>query len=146
MLIVDYETFVRMPAGTIFAPFTPCIFEDRFEIKVDPGYEYTDLFSGKKRWGFNGTMTLEPWLGEEFADQLPDGPVYGKYETELGFYDGSSADASEYKMFAVLEPHEVKRLMNALQWALDGCTGEFNEKTGELLRVIAVPKEEKTNG
>lgn len=144
MLIVDYETFIRMPAGTVFAPYTPCIFEERFEIKVDHGHEYIDPYSGKKKWGYNGTMPLEPWLGEEFIDQpagYPNTP--GKYETELAIYDGSSADASEYKMFAVLEPHEVKRLMNALQWALDGCVGEFNEQNGELLRVVAIEKEKE---
>lgn len=113
MIIVDYDTFIRMPAGTIFAPYTPCVFEDRFEIKVDHGCEY----NGK--WCFNGTMPLEPWLGDI-------GPFdFGQWDTTLETYDGDSNDASDYKMFAVLEKHEVERLIDALHWAMDGCPCEF---------------------
>ena len=113
MLIVDYDTFIRMPAGTIFAPYTPCVFEERLEIKVDHGCEY----NGK--WGFNGTMPLEPWLGDI-------GPFdFGQWDTTLETYDGDSNDASDYKMFAVLEKHEVERLIDALHWAMDGCPCEF---------------------
>lgn len=116
MKIVNYDEFVRMPAGTVFAPYTPCVFEGNFEIKVDEGRQWGD------KWTFNGTMCLEPWLGDYF--QAFD---YGTYETELATYDGDSNDASEHKMFAVLEEHEVKRLINALHWALDGCSGDFDE-------------------
>ena len=42
MRIVDYETFIRMPSGTIFAPWTPCTTLEEPEIKVDHGWEYTD--------------------------------------------------------------------------------------------------------
>lgn len=68
-------------------------------------------------------MPLEPWF--ENDDELAFD--YGTYETEMCVYDGDSVDASYYKMFAVLEPHEVKRLINALHWALNGCTGEFDK-------------------
>lgn len=40
MRIVDYETFIRMPSGTIFAPWTPCTTLEEPEIKVDHGWEY----------------------------------------------------------------------------------------------------------
>lgn len=39
MRIVDYETFIRMPSGTIFAPWTPCTTLEEPEIKVDHGWE-----------------------------------------------------------------------------------------------------------
>ena len=39
MKLVDFKTFNRMPAGTIFAPYTPCVLEDRLAIKTDHGRE-----------------------------------------------------------------------------------------------------------
>ena len=122
MKIVDYETFIRMPSGTIFAPYEPCIFKDRFQIKVDEGCEYTSRFDGKTKYIFNGTMPLEPW----FIDCDCCGAFdCGTYETEMYTYDGDSNDAAEHKMFAVLEPHEVRRLIHALKWALNGCPANW---------------------
>lgn len=40
MKIVDYETFVRMPKGTIFAAWTPHVMLSDPEIKIDPGREW----------------------------------------------------------------------------------------------------------
>lgn len=37
MKLVNFETFNRMPTGTIFAPYNPCVMEDRMSIKVDEG-------------------------------------------------------------------------------------------------------------
>ena len=121
MKIVDYETFIRMPAGTIFAPFTPCVFQNRFEIKVDGGWEDYHPITGKKRWYFNGTMPLEPWNANELFE--------GCDETEASFevYDGDSTDASSYKLFCVLQPNDVEKLISALYWALDGCPCELEE-------------------
>ena len=33
MKIVDFETFNKMPAGTVFAPFEPCVTKEDFQIK-----------------------------------------------------------------------------------------------------------------
>lgn len=125
MKIVDYETFIRMPAGTIFAPYTPCVYEERFEIKVDGGEEFR-YGPGFKKWIFNGTMPLEPWLG----DALPS--TLGQYDVDFEIYDGDNVDASRYDMFAVLEPHDVKRLIQCLQWALAGCPGDSHDYTEEV--------------
>ena len=124
MLIVDYDTFVRMPAGTIFAPYEPCVFKERLEIKVEHGYEW----NGK--WGYCGTMSLEP----DVCYCSYDAFNYGKCETNMSIYDGSSTDMTEYKMFAVLEKHEIERMINALKWAMDGCPGNlegYKEKENE---------------
>lgn len=110
MQIVDYETFIRMPAGTIFAPYKPCVFKSPFEIKTDSGWEYDN------KWFFNGTMPLEPYF---------DGDCYpfecGEYDTSFDIYDGDSTDAKAHKMFAILEPHEIFNLINILYWALGKC-------------------------
>lgn len=125
MKIVTYDEFVRMPAGTIFAPYKPCVFEDRMEIKVDGGGEYID-WQGKKKWGFIGTMPLEPWLG----DMAP--MDYGEYEAKWEIYDGDQNDASFYSMFAVLEPQDVDKLISILRWAQGGCKGEVPEGGGKI--------------
>lgn len=123
MKIIDYETFIRMPAGTIFAEFEPYVFSE-WEIKVDHGHEYIDSWAKVKQWGYNGTMQIIPW----FKDELPpDDHIYGTYETEMFEYDGSSADAYGTKYFAVLEPHEVKMMIRALEWALDRCKEEWED-------------------
>ena len=115
MKIVTYEEFVRMPAGTIFAPFKPNVFEDEFKIKVDGGKEMSlPLAPNTKVWVYNGTMPLRPWLGDDFF-------TYGENDVELEIYDGDQNDVRDYDMIAVLEPHDVKELINALYWALDGC-------------------------
>jgi hypothetical protein len=118
MRIVDYETFIRMPAGTIFAPYTPCVTEDRLEIKVDGGEAYTN-YKGESVWSFNGTMPLEPSYEHVYG--------YGQFNFELYTYDGSSVDYLDYRMFLVLEPDDVKQLIKALYWALDGCPGELDD-------------------
>lgn len=127
MKIVDYETFIRMPAGTIFAPYTPCVYEERFEIKVDGGWGFVDG-NGVKTWMFNGTMPLEPWFDTE--DDLAH--TLGQYDVDFEIYDGDSTDASSYDMFAVLEPNDVKRLIQCLKWALAGCPGDSHDYTEEV--------------
>lgn len=121
MKIVDYETFIRMPAGTIFAEYTPCAWKSEWEIKVDHGYEYTNPWNGEKSWGYNGTTPIIPWFKEEEAT------TYGTFETEMFLYDGSSADVQGTEYFAVLEPHEIKMMIRAFEWALDGCKTEWED-------------------
>lgn len=116
MKIVDRETFIRMPAGTIYAPYKPCIFDRGFYIKTDTGWEYFNQWTNKKGWMFNGAMPLNP----QFLDQVfPDSPC--TYETEMLIYDEDANDTSNIALFAVLEPHEAQRLICALQWAMGGC-------------------------
>ena len=122
MKIVDYDTFIRMPAGTIFAPYKPCMFVDRFQIKVDGGWADTN-YKGEPCWFFNGTMPLEPYFID--ADHYSFGT--GTFETEMSVYDGDSTDAKEYELFAVMERHEVIRLILALRWALNGCALDFED-------------------
>ena len=126
MKVVDYETFIRMPAGTVFAPVKDGNFDDEFEIKVDGGEEYE--YKGKKKYVYCGTMPLSPWL---MGYNLPL-ECYKDYEVEMEIYDGDSNDASEYSCFAVLEPHEVKSIINALYWALDGCPGALPDNYKEV--------------
>ena len=118
MKIVDFETFVRMPAGTIFAPYKPCVLEEGLAIKVDEGsgvklswYQYSH--------SFNGVMSLEPWLGDsclfEPGDQEP---------ATFEIHDGDNNDYRYYKMFLIFEEEDVDRLIRVLEWAKGGCVGD----------------------
>lgn len=132
MRVVDYETFIRMPAGTIFAPFTPAVFEDRFMIKTDGGQEWTNPIYGGTSWIFNGTMPLEPWNTEDLFEGC-------QVDAEFEIYDGDQNDAKSYKLFCVPEPNDVKKLIGALYWALAGCPDELEKylQINELLWPIS---------
>lgn len=120
MKIVDFETFVRMPAGTIFAPYKPCFLEDRLAIKVDEGkdsVEPVDLIYGS-HW-FNGVMSLEPWMGDsclfEPGDQEP---------ASFEIWDGDNNDYRDYDMFLIFEEADTDKLIRVLEWAKSGCVGD----------------------
>jgi hypothetical protein len=114
MKIVTYDEFIRLPSGSVFCPYTPCYFHSPFQIKVDKGKEY------QYGYIFNGTMPLEPWFSVE--DEFPD--CVGNYETEMVVTDNSSVDFYTDCLFAVLEKHEVERIIDALKWAIGGCKQE----------------------
>ena len=119
MRLVDFEEFCRMPAGTIFAPYQPCVLEEELAIKVDEGYD-TSLDNPYYRHIFNGVMQLSPWLGEDcMLFNVGD-----REEASFEIYDGDNNDYRDYKMFLVFEEADIDRLINALVWAKNGCRGD----------------------
>lgn len=119
MKVVDFETFVRMPAGTIFAPYTPCVLEDRLAIKVDEGRDIDPVLY-RDSHSFNGVMSLEPLLSDysclfEPGDQEP---------ASFEIYDGDNNDYRDYDMFLIFEEEDVDRLIRVLEWAKGGCVGD----------------------
>lgn len=111
MKIIKYDEFIRMPKGTVFCEYEPCVFHYPFHIKTDEGEERNGVYM------FNGTMPLEPWFLSEEEYPL-DVCVC---ETEMAIWDNSSVDFDQNKFFAILEKEEIERLINALKWALTGC-------------------------
>lgn len=114
MKLVDYETFIRLPSGTIFAPYTPCVLEEGLAIKVDAGREI-----GDENW-FNGVMHLSPWID----DYTGLWEVGDEEEAEFGVYDGDNNDYRDYKMFLIFDEKDVDKLIEVLQWAKNGCKEE----------------------
>lgn len=108
MKIVDYNEFIRLPAGTVFCPYEPCFFHSPLQIKTDTGWQ-----SGTK-YLFNGTISLEP----SFSDQENLAFCVGKYEAHFPVSDTSSVDFDENGLFAILEKSEIEELINILQSAL----------------------------
>ena len=120
MKLVNFEEFCKMPAGTIFAPYTPCVLEEELAIKVDEGEDMPESYP-YCRHTFNGVMPLQPWMGDahdnlwNIGDQAP---------ASFEVYDGDNNDYMDYKMFLVFEELDIDRMINALIWAKNGCVGE----------------------
>ena len=113
MHLVDFETFNRLPAGTIFAPYNPCCLEEDLAIKVDHGQEFKDC-----DWLFNGVMSLEPW---NLAAVLDGQPIKATFE----IYDGATVDYMDYEQFLIFDECDIDRLIKVLQWAKHGCPNEL---------------------
>ena len=113
MHLVDFETFNKLPAGTIFAPYTPCALEERLAIKTDTGEEYKNY-----GWLFNGVMPLEPWNLDSFYG---DETIRATFE----IYDGDTNDYRDYKQFLIFDECDIDRLIKVLQWAKAGCPDEL---------------------
>lgn len=125
MKIVDFGTFVRLPAGTVFAPYKPFVLEEPLAIKVD---KECDLYTptGEDMHVFNGVMSLEPWIDGMCCSLFEPGD---HESASFEIYDGDNNDYREYTMFLILEKEDVKRLIKVLQWANRGCVGN---NPGEL--------------
>lgn len=120
MKIVDFENFVRLPAGTIFAPYTPCVLEDRLAIKVDEGRDWDESEGYFDSHSFNGVMSLEPWLGDYSCLFRPGDQEPASFEN----YDGDNNDYRDYELFLIFEEEDVDRLIRVLEWAKGGCVGD----------------------
>lgn len=119
MKLISYKDFCKMPAGTVFAPYTPCILEERLAIKVDAGKVNNALNEHR----FNGVMPLEPWLGDDcllwnIGDQD---------EASFEVYDGDNNSYYEYEMFLVFEETDIDKMINVLKWAKNGCVGDLDD-------------------
>ena len=117
MRLVGYDEFCRMPSGTVFAPYEPCVLKETLAIKVDAGWE--DLNYTYGTWAFNGVMSLEPWI--DGSEGLWD--VGDRCEASFETYDGDSNDYADFKLFLVFEEADIDRMINALVWAKNGCVG-----------------------
>lgn len=113
MHLVDFETFNRLPAGTIFAPYTPSALKEGLAIKVDHGQEFKDC-----GWSFNGVMPLEPWNLDCVFDEEP---IKATFE----IYDGCTNDYYGHKQFLIFDEYDIDRLIQVLQWANHGCPDEL---------------------
>lgn len=116
MKLVSFDDFCKMPAGTIFAPYEPCVLEEELSIKVDPGTEMPKDYP-YYRHGFNGVMPLRPWLG----DSCTLFSIGDREDASFEIYDGCNADYMDYKMFLIFEETDVERFIDAIVWAKNGC-------------------------
>lgn len=113
MNLVDFETFNRLPAGTIFAPYIQSVLKEGLAIKVDHGQEFKDC-----GWSFNEVMPLEPWNLDCVFDEEP---IKATFE----IYDGCTNDYYCYKQFLTFDEYDIDRLIQVLQWAKYDCPDEL---------------------
>ena len=118
MRLVDFEEFCRLPAGTIFAPYEPCVLREELAIKVDAGHDMPPDYKWM-RHQFNGVMPLQPWFGPEFDLWKVGDTRPASFEV----YDGAACDYMDYKLFLIFDTSDIDRMINALVWAKNGCEG-----------------------
>lgn len=110
MKIVNRETFLAMPPGTVFAKYEPCCFE-ALEIKAQTlasnDYCYQDIVSA-----------LDAGDSGEWGDLLEDSRETGS--SIVMDFDCLSRDGcfDDNQLFAVFEPADVAQLIDRLQQAL----------------------------
>jgi hypothetical protein len=113
MKIVDRQTFLAMPAGTVFAKYRPCIFEHP-QIKGDTllpnDFLYYELFDG---W-FANNSTTDDYVATLDAIQLgQDSPPMNIDSVER---DGLHDDD---QLFAIYEAEDVAEIIKRLQAAIE---------------------------
>lgn len=119
MKLVNYDDFCRMPAGTIFAPYTPCSLKEDLAIKTDGGYPMPEDYPYHKH-SFIGVIPLTLRFGNEC--ELFN--IGDQQDAWFEIYDVDSNDYRDYKMFLVFEEADIDRMINVLLWAKNGCKGE----------------------
>lgn len=113
MHLVDFKTFNRLPAGTIFDPYTPSVLKEELAIKVDHGREFKEY-----GWIFNGVMPLEPWNLDSVFDEE-------SIKATFEIYDGCTNYYRNYEQFLIFDECDIDRLIQVLQWAKAGCPDEL---------------------
>lgn len=132
MKIITLETLKTMPNGTVFSEI------DKWG-NLENGIR---ILTGRfeNRAGFNGEMTLYPWLasnenGEhDIFEMFENGELIKDRDffTEWITSDTSPVDYEESQLFAVFSKAEVGKMIKVLQWALSDLEDDFD--MDEVLR------------
>lgn len=110
MRLYTRKEFLALPAGIVFAKYEPCYF-DQWQIKGDtmPPNDYQDQEFV--------TINTDLYNGEHYQACLD---FEEKKTANVDFYDWCRDGLFEDKqLFAVLEAHEVRGLIQRLQETLD---------------------------
>jgi len=108
MKIVDYDTFIKMPAGTLYAEYTPCVFGDT-RIKHD-------ILNGGKDWFYSDLTTNPEYNGnwEDVCESMEKGEDVPR-ETDCCQRDGMF----DYdRKFLVYSGHDVETMIETLKETL----------------------------
>lgn len=114
MRIVDLQTFLAMPAGTVFAKYRPCVFGD-LHIKGDTLASGTDFFYQQI------VDALDVNDSGEFADELRRATRDGATGPEIAMdfnCEGRDALFDADQLFAVWSRDDVAALIERLTVAL----------------------------
>lgn len=125
MKIITLETLKTMPNGTVFSEI------DKWGNPENGIRILTGRF--KNRVGFNGEMTLYPWIEgdngsgiwnmfDENNELIKDKDI----PTEWPTTDTADHDYEKNQLFAVFSKAEFAKMIKALQWALSDLEDDFD--------------------
>lgn len=110
MRIVDAETFLKLPSGTVYALYKPYCFDEQLRIKAQtwhPDFVYTTLIGAIESEG--GGDCLRQFERAECGESIPmDFDGYGR--------DGSMDMTRKY---AIYEKEDIENLIDRLQQTLE---------------------------
>lgn len=107
MRIVDRKTFLSLPPGTIFAKYTPCMFED-WRVKDDTSGNDFYCRELVPTWTVAATDTSLYFDELRRAASEEVGPLDFETISRDGCFDDD-------QMFAVLSPEDVKALAASIR-------------------------------
>lgn len=128
MRLVGFDEFCRMPAGTVFALYEPCILPEGLSIKTDTGKDMPEDYKWC-RHTFLGVMSLTPEITPK--NEIAFSKIGDTLPASFEIYDGSNADYMDDDLFIVFDDSDIDRMINALTWAKNGCEGPANCWVGE---------------
>lgn len=109
MKIVDRKAFLTLPAGTVFAKYEPCCFENLLikEKSLENDFFYTEIVDAID---CNGS--------DEFSRLLEEAESKGANLTMDFDNQGRDGCYDEKQLFAVFEKEDVEKLIKRLQETL----------------------------
>lgn len=111
MKIVDRQTFLALPANTLYSKYEPCIFSD-IQIKGNT------CTSGNDFYYQDIASAIENESSEDFWDTLKLA-LENKVSLTMDFeYEGRDCLYDAKQLFAVWEKQDVVKLINRLQECL----------------------------
>ena len=112
MKIVDLQTFLSMPEGTVYSRYEPCIFTG-LEVKASaPGEMEHD-------WGYDDLII--PIDADDSGDYSEKCSIAeAGVSVALDFYNSTGRDGlfNDEALFAVMEPDEIRALIAKLASSL----------------------------
>lgn len=114
MRIVNRETFMALPVGTLYAKYVPCAFES-LSIKGDTIYH-----DGKARdWFYQQIVdSIDARDSGEWGNMLEESELTGK-ELAMDFEtEGRDGCFEDDQLFAVFSKEDVAKLIERLQRCL----------------------------
>lgn len=108
MRIVDRETFLEMPEGTVFRKYEPMV----FGYLCVKGETYEGGRGDFRYYALDDIEADDPDNGDELLRKMHDDP---DMEADIGFYSYRDGLFDEDQMFAVYSMKDVERICEFLR-------------------------------
>lgn len=117
MRILNKTQFAKMPAGTVYCQFEPCVMIGGLYVK-------NDYYIYDNKPNFNGVINICPYFDTDNNgyNDIPSETTF--YKTECFSTDTSLCDFEDTDLFAVFSKEEVRRMIDVFTYALCDCQGK----------------------